>query len=373
VKTISERYIQYYKPLVHDFIREVGLMKHPDIDWIPEPFFPVFGSKYKQSALRLVIIGQDTPYWWDLRKFIAAERKEPGSKLREKVEFFGCRQFSEWNFQKQIFWGGAMMFLATLHGRENWEAMKEDELTGILDSFGWGKCNAVALHETVKGKGVQADYWEEIRQAGAGFNLFCHLVEIMKPNVAVILSPNLDQAYFNGCQVEKVFQDGQMTHYRLAADDIDVFHAPHLGSMNRLGGSEKFREKMRECFLKHGHPAVFPEFFHSQREGDNAVKILMKAPPHSSFFHDKFDFVAWLAHQLRMRNCFMSEPALCDLLNARGYLTDDKKEFNREAGCDMLINSTYHRALNPQYPKEAESVALAFHHPSREYSLPIKM
>ena len=68
VQSLTEHYLAYYTPLLQEFVREVELLPHPDIAKMPEPFFPAFGKRYEQSALRLVIIDQDTRGWGDLRK-----------------------------------------------------------------------------------------------------------------------------------------------------------------------------------------------------------------------------------------------------------------------------------------------------------------
>lgn len=54
------RMVEYYNPLVQDFLREVEPLNHPQIEHMPEPFFPAFGEGYERSALRMALIGQDT-------------------------------------------------------------------------------------------------------------------------------------------------------------------------------------------------------------------------------------------------------------------------------------------------------------------------
>ena len=81
--SFAENHISYYKPLIKDFLNEVERLAHPNIKGLPEPFLPLFGNSYEKSAMRLVIIGQDSKVWGDLNEFIDTEIKNPGCRLKE--------------------------------------------------------------------------------------------------------------------------------------------------------------------------------------------------------------------------------------------------------------------------------------------------
>ena len=74
MKSLTERYLEYYTPLIQEVIQKRELLTIPEIKEMPEPFLPLFGKDYEQSALRIIFIGQDTRWWWDLREFIRAEK-----------------------------------------------------------------------------------------------------------------------------------------------------------------------------------------------------------------------------------------------------------------------------------------------------------
>src|ERR1035441_8766478 len=165
--TIEKRYLQHYTPLIKDFVRDVETLPHPEINKMPEPFFPLFGKNYEASALKLVVVGQDTAWWGDLREFLAAEKASPSSKLLEGLNTFQAHKFTSWGGPRQSFWGFAMMFLAALHGQDDWGAMKQGKMAEILDSFAWGNANAVELYGSTAAKiGVPASYWDAVRRAG---------------------------------------------------------------------------------------------------------------------------------------------------------------------------------------------------------------
>jgi hypothetical protein len=118
MKSLTERYLEFYTPLVQEFIQKVESLPIPEIKDMPEPFLPLFGKDYEQSALRIIFIGQDTRWWWDLRKFTDAEKTCPGSKLRERLDQFRTRPFTEWGKTRNTFWGFVMMTIAALHGKK---------------------------------------------------------------------------------------------------------------------------------------------------------------------------------------------------------------------------------------------------------------
>jgi hypothetical protein len=118
MKSLTERYLEFYTPLVQEFIQKVESLPIPEIKDMPEPFLPLFGKDYEQSALRIIFIGQDTRWWWDLRKFTDAEKTCPGSKLRERLDQFRTRPFTEWGKTRNTFLGFVMMTIAALHGKK---------------------------------------------------------------------------------------------------------------------------------------------------------------------------------------------------------------------------------------------------------------
>ena len=213
MKVIEQHYREYFIPLIQEFVREVESLAHPEIERMPQPFLPLFGKNYETSALRLVIVGQDTLGWADLRKFIAAETTSPGCTLDEGLAEFRNHAFTQWGPTRQRFWGFAMMMLSALHGQENWEMMKQGKMREILDSFAWAEGNAVELYgSSAAGLGVSQDYWDAIRRAGQRFDRFSHIVETLKPNAALILYRGLNPAsYFDGYRCDVVSREGRFS------------------------------------------------------------------------------------------------------------------------------------------------------------------
>jgi hypothetical protein len=134
MKSLTERYLEYYTPLIQEVIQKLELRTIPEIKQMSEPFLPLFGKDYEQSALRIIFIGQNTRWWWDLREFIEAETTSPGSKLRERLDQFRTRPFTQGGKTRNTFWGFAMMTIAALHGRNEWQLMKTGAMVEILNS-----------------------------------------------------------------------------------------------------------------------------------------------------------------------------------------------------------------------------------------------
>ena len=372
--TLEKKYVEYFTPLIQDFIREMEPLELPAIDRMPEPFFPMFGTRYEQSALRLVIIGQDTRSWGDLRNFIPAEMAEPGSRLLASLGEFQDHDFTGWGSTRQTFWGFAMMMLAAIHGQDNWGAMKRGAMSEVLDSFAWGNCNAVELYgSSASGLGVPLEFWEKVRRAGEPLNRFRHIVETLKPQTAIVLYQGMNPAtYFEGYHYDEVSAIDGVTHYRLPEIGVDVFHVPHPRNMNFNEGPDYFCARLKEILLAQKLTVQFPAFLNGQQETEDVMSHLQRnAPPRGPEF-DKYEFIAWVADELKKRDTFMSVPSLIGLVNTHGYTTNRGTSFaDYGKGPYKLVSATYHRMMGAERPERAHNVAVAFRQPDNEYAYDI--
>jgi hypothetical protein len=368
--SLRHRLLSHYAPLLKDFCEEIRGLDHPDIERMPEPFLPAFGAAYEKSAIRSIVIGQDTAGWGDLRHFLDDPRSTSGGRLDDHLDEFQDHDFTGWGSTRYTFWGFVMMLLASLHGQDNWGAMKQGAMTEILDSFAWGNGNAIELHSSTNKRklNIPWEYWEQVRKAGERFNRFSHIVETLRPHVAVILWKGMNpRTYFEGLEYECVSEGDGVTHYRILPGAIDVLHCPHPNNMKFTEGAEHFQGKIRELFEQRGMLAVFPEFLAGQAEGLAVMNFLLEhAPLHQEA--DKFEFVAWVADELKKRGTFMSVPALCDLLNSRGYTTNYGNEYSAGRGSYRLISASYHRQAGAGSADRAHNVAVAFRRPNFDYA-----
>ena len=367
---LEKCYIQHYTPLIQDFVRDVEPLHHPDIKKMPEPFLPLFGKSYETSALRLVVIGQDTLGWGDLRKFIAEEKATPGCKLHEGLAEFRDYSFTQWGPTRARFWGFTMMMLVALHGQEDWETMKNGKLREILDSFAWAEGNAVEFYgSSAAGLGVPRDYWDAVRRAGERFNGFRHIIETLKPHAALILCRGINPAtYFKGYHYEVVSKEGRLTHFHLPEIEVDAYHAPHPGSMNRIEGADYFLPKIRELFFRHKITVPFPKFLAGKDEDREVMEYFNKKIPTICPDFNKFEFVARVADELKKRDAFMSVPKLMDLVNMKGGRANNGDNFSGGRGSYRLVSGTYWRMMAAELPDRAHNVAVAFRRPNFEYA-----
>lgn len=191
----------------------------------------------------------------------------------------------------------------------------------------------------------------------------------LQPHVAVIMYRGIHlPSYLEGCRYELVAADGRLAHYHLPESGTDIFHVPHPGSMNRIEGTEHFRDALKTAFQSRGLVAEFPRFLSGQKEGEQVVNYLMRTAPDPSEEFHKYKFVAWMAVELRKRDAFMSVPALIEVVNARGYTTNYGTAFEGGRGSYKLVSGTYHRMLEWDYPDDARAVAEAFRQPNFEYA-----
>jgi len=371
VSRFTENYISYYKPLIQEFLRDIEFLDHPKIERMPEPHFPLFGTNYERSALRLVIVGQDTKGWGDLREYIDAETAVPGSKLRK-----GLKDFSDHNFlrfgplMRQRFFGFVLKMLGALHGEDQWRLMNRGRLNAILDSFAWAEGNPIEFYNsTVRSLGVPRVYWDAVRRAGERFNEFRHLLLTLKPHVAIILSRGLNAStYFEGYRYEVVSQDGRLTHYRLPEVDVDVIRVPHPRNMNFKEGIDHFVTKIRELFIRTKITVPYPQFLTNQKECREVMEYLQnKAPTICSDF-DKYALVDWVAEELAKKKAYMSVPTLMDLVNSKGGKTNYGTQFSKKRGSYNLVSGTYRRLIADNKEDNAQRVAEAFLKPNFEYA-----
>jgi hypothetical protein len=109
------RFFRYYQPRVSDFCARLRGFSLDGFEHLPQPFIPLFGTAYERSALRMVIVGQDTKTWGDLKNFVKEETREPGSALKKALELFRTREFTAWGDHRYTFFGFVMMLIARLH------------------------------------------------------------------------------------------------------------------------------------------------------------------------------------------------------------------------------------------------------------------
>jgi len=76
---LEKRYLEYFSPLVQEFVRDVDALNHPNIDGCQSRFCPSSAKRMRSHLYEMVLIGQDTAYWGDLREFITAEKFRAGN------------------------------------------------------------------------------------------------------------------------------------------------------------------------------------------------------------------------------------------------------------------------------------------------------
>lgn len=366
----SQRVIDHYSPLLREFTETVRQIPLPFEGLMPEPFLPHFGRSYFQSPMRLAFIGQDTYYWGDLREFLADPGADQGERYLRSLADFQNHKFRSWAGSRYDFHGFILWFLAALHRQENWTTMKQGAMSEILDSFAWGNLNAVELYgSTVPHDKVTWELWEQVRAAAEPLNCFSHVVETLAPRVALILCRGLNpDSYFAGLDYEIVSTQGRLTHYRILQPRIDVFNAPHPSNMKFSEGADHFRETLESIFHELGVHQVFPEFLAGQVEGAASMDYLRTHAPDPGPDFDKFAFIAWVAEELIKQKTFMAVPALCDLLNERGYRTNYGDTYTAGRGSYRLLSAAYARMERSATPEKARHIAVAFRRPNFEYA-----
>jgi hypothetical protein len=367
--SLKECLVTHYEPLIHDFICEVEALKIEIELKTPQPFFPVFGEAYERSSLRMAIVGQDTRGWGCLKKFIEMEKAAPGSAIEDEFAEFQDQDFTNWGATRYTFWGFAMMFLAALHGRSDWGVMKHGCYPEILSSFAWGNGNAVEYFNRNRIK-MSPDKWEMIRKAGERFNGIRHLLETVRPRVVVVLWKNMNPAsYFAGYEFTKIEERDGIGHFRIPAEEVDVFHATHPVRMRWEGiPADHVCAQLVARLQSNNLSVAFPAFVRYSSDSEKVIAHLKSSSPARSDNFNKFQFVEWVAEELRKRGSFMSAPTLALLLNDLGYQTNYSSEYAGARGIYNLISGTYHRLDRAGKSDRAQMVAEAYRKPNFEYA-----
>jgi len=368
-KSIKERYLAHYVPLIRDFICDVEDLKLDILPKTPQPFFPVFGEAYDRSSLRMAIVGQDTRGWGCLKKFIEIEKAMPGNALEADLAEFHDLDFTEWGATRYTFWGFAMMFLAALHGRSDWGVMKHGACTEILSSFVWGNGNAIEYFGSSQ-KNMTWEKWELLRKAGERFNGLRHLVVTVRPRVVVVLWQAMNpEVYFAGYKYDTVDERDGIRTYRIPSENLDIFHVPHPGRMRWSGvPADHYCTQLVARLQAAKLTSAFPAFVQQNDDSNDVLEFLKKSAPPGGDDFNKFHFVEWVAEELKKRESFMSAPTLALLLNHLGYRTNYDCEYDGKRGIYNLISGTYHRLERASKSDRAKMVAEAFTKPNFDYA-----
>jgi len=193
------------------------------------------------------------------------------------------------------------MFLAALHGRSDWDVMKRGACTGILSSFVWGNGNAIEYFES-SSKPMPREGWGTVRKAGKRFDGLRHLMETVRPRVVVVLWKGMDPAsYFDGYEYTKIEERDGVGHFRIAAEEVDILHAPHPVAMRWKGiPAERSCDQLAARLRSNNLTVDFPAFVQSG-ESEGVIAHLSSLSPARGDGFNKFQFVEWVAEDLKKR------------------------------------------------------------------------
>jgi len=262
------------------------------------------------------------------------------------------------------------MFLARLHGIEDWSVMKSGRCREILSSFAWGNGNAIEYWQSSASDKCSVEVWDEIRRIGERFNGIDHLIKTIAPKVIVVLWKGMNtKSYFSGYQVQTVSSREGVVHYYLPEADVHVFHTLHPRRMNFDNGPDWFCDQLVASFREQGLSLPFPAVADLGSDSQAVFEYLKRTTPTPSSTFHKFACVDWTANELKKQASCMTAKALCKLLNELGYRTDRGTEFSLERrGPYQVVKATYHWLKSEGLDERAKAVAQAFLNAEHEYA-----
>lgn len=370
---MQNQFLSYYKPLVKSFCKELDLNLE-GLEHLPQPFLPLFGKGYEKSALKIMIMGQDTKGWGSCSRFIEAEEASPGSMILEMFKEVEDLNFTAWGKNTHSFFGFVMALLAGVHGIPDWRVLKWGEHKDVLSSFAWGNCNAIELDVSLykRTNSVPRNTWKRARLAGARFNRLSHVIRTISPRVIIITCKSFDrEELFSGLNwVEMDTKIRGISRYRFEQEDLDVLHTYHPGYMRNVGGPYAYLNGIAHILKEIGIAPEFPEFVTTNDEGEVINKMILSSYQRdlSSEIKSPYAFIEWVALELSKHNAFMSVPSLMDLLNSAGFRTSYGTEYLGGRGSYRLVRYAYKYAADRGDMTAAGKIAEAFRKPDFTYA-----
>lgn len=361
--SMKMRYLAHYAPLARELSDSLVSADLKEIEKLPQPFFPLFGSCYERSALKIIFIGQDTRGWGNTSEFL----KNPEDDLNNKLDMFDSLAFRSWGKTTHTFFGFAMALLASVHGIKEWNVLKYKGHEDILRSFAWGNANSVELFESITkyNPGVPFETWHHAHQASRTINRFAHIHKSLTPRVVILTTHKIiKEDYFKGYHLIQVPSPNTMIeHFKISGNEIDVFQTRHPNSMRHVGSPRDILISLRRVLEEHNLAPTFPDFSKDAESAEEISGYLAKNCPTSE---NKYDFVTWVADELSKRGACMSVPCLAALVNQVGYKTNYGTEFSGKRGTYRLVRGAYNRQSQNQ--EAADKIALAFRKPDFTYA-----
>jgi len=373
---MKQPYLKYYEPLVQEFCQEIAEQNLPGLEHMPQPFLPLFGKGYANSALKILIMGQDTKGWGKCSHYVESELKEP---TREIASIFGEIEglnFRGWGESTNSFWGFAMALLAGIHGIPDWRTMKWGEHTEVLSSFAWANCNTVELWPSLRKHTdkVPKDTWSAVRRAGEHLHPLRHTLETTRPDVILLTCwSNVPANFYEGLEVEELPDfDSYLKHFQIEGYGTHILQTCHPGWMRNVGGPWGFLNNIRSRLKNMGLAPEFPEFTQSSDAlGNEIIEALVTAYRRNNVEKDKYQFVEWVAGELYKHQAFMAVPALANMLNRLGFRTNYKTEYVGARGSYRVVRGAYWRAQGRNAPELAHQIAVSFRKPDFTYPFPM--
>ena len=360
--SMKTRYLNHYAPLARELSNCLLSADLKEVEKLPQPFFPLFGSNYERSALKVVFIGQDTRGWGNTSEFL----RNPEDDLNNKLDMFDSLAFRSWGKTTHTFFGFSMALLASVHGVENWNILKYKGHEDMLRSFAWGNANSVELFESITkyNPGVPFETWQAAHQACKPINRFAHIHNTLNPRVVILTTHNINKDdYFNGYHLIPVASSNtKIDHFKVSGHEIDVFQTRHPNSMRHVGSPTDILTSLRKALEENNLAPKFPRFSKNDEQAVEIISYLVKNRPASE---DKYNFIAWVAEELSKHGSYMSVPCLAALVNQVGYKTNYGNEFNGKRGTYRLVKGAYSRQASQE---AADKIALAFRKPDFTYA-----
>lgn len=370
MKSLMERYSEYYKPLLQQFCKALT-EKYPAeaFHGIPQPFIPAWGRRYELSLIKMAFIGKETAGWGKvLPEYIDDVQQGRWESSFDISEFQSLDYVSWTNGHRYTFWGFVMYFLSALYGVKNWELLKQRQFPDILNSFLWGNVSAI---ESWGSAGVWPDADPQAHQcardAACQLNDYQHIQKLFSPNVSIITCSRGECNFYLRNMEKSLEWDRDNVRLWKLLDGSIVFNMPHPNNMRWNRGADFYAQTIRSGLIENGLFHPMREFMDCDKDAEETLNTFFsKCRTNASCTKEA---VAFIAMELRKQRATMTVRMLCNILNQLGYRTRDKSKYTGGRGSyKMVAGAWQYYQEQLKRPDIAESIAVAFKKPTGEYA-----
>ena len=239
MENMEELFKEKYCALIEKFAKDVGMCTAGEK--VPAIHIPIIGNQYTQSPVKIAFFGIETKGWLSFREFmqkcgVGDAAGSPEDAYMYLTQSTSPVNYLEWtnNFHASFF-DYIFQFLTAFYKLPDPKFINNAEHKDLLESFIWGNANSFVSREKLQNLQVEIpEDWDRIKRASKIFDTAEYVLDICKPDIAVIMNWNVDDAWFTGEErVQPVKLEPHHSYYKIKTTHI--YKASHPQHIHKSG------------------------------------------------------------------------------------------------------------------------------------------